>query len=120
MTNFTPRLIPRKTFNAKRITQTLGPRNRPVENESTFTVDNAGLQPSKGFDAKATTDGYKDKELYDLFTTTELKAPDEGTDSKGDLIEITSGKWARVVKVEDWDYGLQSHYKAKLVVENER
>lgn len=120
MSNFTPRLIPRKQFNAKRESETLDAYNLPTFTSTTFTIENAGLQPITGEDARATSEGYKDKEIYILYTTTELKGPEEGTSNRGDLVEIEAGKWARVLKVEPWQYGLQSHYKAKLVVENER
>lgn len=120
-TNLSFRLIPRKTFNARRNTQVLDSYNLPTNPApSNFTVENAGLQPTTGNKATATTDGYTDKEMYCLFTTTELQQPDEGSNDKGDEVEVFPNRWATVLRVEPWQYGLQSHYKVTLVMNNER
>lgn len=120
MPTWTPTLIPRKVFNGKRIAITYDAYNLPTDGETAFDVENASAQPISGNDATASLQGYKDKNIYVLYTTTEVKSADEGTATKGDLIEIETGRWFRVVKVKYWNVGIRTHYEAWCVEENER
>lgn len=120
MPAWSPTLIPRKTFNGRRLTQTLDGYNLPSQAESNFLIENASAQPTPGDDAFAGLELYRDKTLYKLFTTTPVFGPDEGTSNLGDLVEVETGRWFRVLRVRNWDVGVRTHYEAILVEENER
>lgn len=116
-----PRLIPRKIFNAKRLTGGVDSDGYPIDDvEVPFTVENASFHPVSGYALQAVPEGYRDSRVGKIYTTTETLIADEGTDLKGDLIEFETGKWARVIKVEPWNVGVQTHYLAYVVEVNER
>lgn len=124
MGSFAPRLIPRKTLQGKRLTQMLDSHNLPLPpKEVEFTIENAGVQPVPGYEANALPSGWRDRKIFKLFTTTKVEPAEEGTDSSGDLVEVVvdgESLWCRVMRVKPWTYGIQSHYEAVLVHENER
>jgi len=121
MGTWSPRLIPRKTLNAKRVTGGVDADGYPIDDvDVAFTVENASVQPVTGYSLQAVPEGYRDNRVVRVYTTTEVLIGDEGTDLKGDQIEFEPGRWGRVVKVEPWQVGVQSHYLAFVVEVNER
>lgn len=119
MTDWRPKLIPRKTLNGKRRTETLDAYNIATVVEATFTVENAGVQPATGSQMLTVPSGYRDKVAYALYTTTEILPLVEGSDQYADQVEV-NGKWFTAVRVAPWSYGIQSHYEVMLVEVNER
>lgn len=123
MGNLKSILIPRKTLNARRLTQTLDAYNRPTHTPANFTVENATIHPVSGWEANALPQGYRDRKLFKVFTTTKLIPAEEGSSNSGDLVEIAQDDltlWCRVVRCQSWQNGVQSHYEAFVVHENER
>lgn len=120
MASWGPKLIPRKTFNARRREEVTDEFGLVDETYVSFTVDNAGAQPVTGYESSALPEGYRDKNVYKVFTTTYVRPSEEGTENYADQIEVEGGKWFTVIKVQNWSYGLQSHYLAYVVEENER
>lgn len=116
MTIWTPTLIPRKTFAAKRITITYDNYNRPTEVEQAFLVENASAQPAEGNQLLVLPEGLRDKVVYCIFTTTPLNTIEEATGNAPDKVLI-EGSWFVVHKSAKWDVGVQSHYKATCVKE---
>lgn len=121
MSIWSPQLIPRKTLNAKRLTGGVDPDGYPIDDvEAPFIVENASVQPVTGYALQAVPEGYRDNRVVKVYTTTEVLIADEGTTLKGDLVEFETGRWGRVIKVEPWNVGVQSHYLAFVVEVNER
>lgn len=120
MASWRPRLIPRKEFNAERLQQSLDQYNLPTNTPTAFIVENASAQPTSGESSEAGLKLYRDKVVYKIFTTTPLIAADEGTNILGDRIELYPNRWFKVIKVNNWDVGVQTHYEAMAVEENER
>ena len=85
-----------------------------------FTIENASVQPVTGYSLQAVPEGYRDNRVVKIYTTTEVVIGEEGTTLKGDQIEFETGRWGRVIKVEPWQVGVQSHYLAFVVEVNER
>lgn len=120
MATWKPKLIPRKTLNGRRRTQTVDEFGLPTESETTFTVENAGVQPVAGNQLDVLPEGYRDRKNHRVYTTTPVFTAKEATNGLADQIEAYPGVWCDVIKVEPWDYGLQSHYLAYVSEENER
>ena len=120
MALWNPKLIPRKTLNAMRRTQTLDSFNLPSTGSVALTLDNCGVHPVSGQEMQAMPSGYRDRKIYKVYTTTPVYPAEEGTDQYADLIEVKTGIWCSVIKVEEWEYGLQSHYLAYVAEDNER
>jgi hypothetical protein len=114
-----PRLIPRKTLNALHVEQVEDEFNRVTESTTEFTVENAGVHPVPGDKTNALPEGYRDRRAYQVFTTTPLTSANEGTATLHDKVEI-DGAWFKVIRVENWQTGLQDHYHAYVTEENER
>lgn len=112
-----PTLIPRKTLQATRQTIVYDDYNRPTETELPFEAENAGVQPVSGNERKVLPEGLRDKISYRIFTSTPLEGLKEGTTNSGDRVMLY-GDWFRVVRVEIWDTGVQSHYNAVCVKED--
>lgn len=121
MATWGPTLIPRKTLNGRRRTQTVDEFGIASEDtEVTFTVENAGVQPTTGDQQSTLPEGYRDSKSYAVYTTTPVYTAEEATSNLADQIEVRDGIWCDVVKVDVWDYGLQSHYLAYVSERNER
>lgn len=120
MSSWRPRLIPRKTYQARHKSVSLDAYNLPSDDSpTTFTVENASAQPMKTNERLALQEGYRDRVAYKLFTTTEILAAREGDTSLGDQVCV-DGFWCDVIKVDNWNVGVQTHFEAWLVEENER
>lgn len=120
MASWRPRLIPRKVLQGYRKTASVDEDGAPLpENEIPFEIENASYQPAKGNDLLAVPSGYRDTVIYRVFTTTPLKSVEEGSDGLADEIEIL-GKRYKVIKLSNWDVGVQSHYEALVSQLNER
>ena len=119
-----PRLIPKRTYQGSRRTQTIE-RGRVTGITSTsFTVEDASYHPIKGFEQNTLPSGYRDTEAYKIYSTTKMYPAIEGTDNLADQITLVrqdgSTLLTEVVKVEDWHYNVQGHYLAYVVKVNER
>lgn len=117
MAMWRPTLIPRKQLDARRVDIVYDAYNRPSEVEVVFTIENAGVQPVSGNELKVLPEGLRDKISYRIITTTEVRGLKEGTDDAGDKVMLY-GDWFRIVRVEIWDTGVQSHYNAIAVKED--
>ncbi len=121
MGSWNPKLLPRRTFAGRRIAQVLDEFNIPSEDITPFTVEQANAQPVTGHHLEVLPEGYRDKKVYKVYTTTLVKSVEEVTEDYADTIEVLPSEWFKVIKVEPWQgYGLQSHYLAYCVKENER
>lgn len=121
MATWGPKLIPRKTLNGRRSTQTVDEFGLTTDSSPTsFTVDNAGVQPVPGDQLDVFPEGYRDRRKYKVYTTTPVFTVEEGSNKLPDQIEVETGIWCDVVRVESWGYGLQAHYLAFVAQENER
>lgn len=114
MSLWTPQLIPRTTFAAKRITLSYDSYNRPSEVEQAFLVENASTQPAKGSELLVLPEGLRDKVVYCIFTTTALNTIEEATTNAPDKVLI-DGSWFIVQHSAKWNVGVQTHYKATCV-----
>lgn len=114
-----PQLIPRRILRAMRITLEYDEYNMPSETISYFQVENAGVQPASGKSTNPTLDGYRNKQVFKIFTTTPVRTADEGDRSViADRIEIYPNRWFAVIAVADWSVGVRSHYEATVVEVN--
>jgi hypothetical protein len=121
MGSWNPKLLPRRTFNGRRVSQTLDEFNIPSEATVAFTVEQANAQPVTGHHLEVLPEGYRDRKVYKVYTTTPVYSAEEGTDQFSDEIEVLPGEWFKVIKVEAWQgYSLQSHYLAYMAEVNER
>ena len=115
-----PKLIPRKTFQAYRRVQQLGPRNEVLSpTETPYDVLNASAQPAKGTWSEPLPEGYRDTDIQVIYTTTEVLPEIEGTDQLGDYVEIR-GETYKAIKTKVWDVGVQTHYEVYVSKINER
>lgn len=105
-----PTLIPRQTLSAERVEISLDSYNRPTEVRTPFNVENAGVQPASGHEQLVLPEGFRDKVVYRIFTTTFMRAVKEGTNEFADRVELF-GEWFVVCKVYHWQNGVQSHYE---------
>lgn len=112
-------LIPRKTLNARQITQTLDVYNYPSEVSVNITLDSCTAQPVNGYEQQTLPEGYRDKVVYRVFTSTEVLPRIEGSDTSYQ-IEVRSGVWCDVISVKVWEVGVQSHYEVLAAEPNER
>lgn len=120
MASWRPRLIPRKTYQGRRMGVSLDAYGLPTDDAPVlFDVENASAQPLPSNERMALQEGYRNKRCWRLFTTTTLTAAEEGSTSLGDQVEI-NGHWCDIIRVDDWDVGVQTHYEAICVEENER
>jgi hypothetical protein len=107
-------LIPRKTLQAKRIVEVRNEFNEVVSITPTvFQALNCTVQPYEGDLFSPDTNGYTDRDIFTVFTATELKVGQEGTNRKPDEIQI-EGKWFKVVKVKRWTT-LINHYECVVI-----
>jgi len=121
MATWQPKLIPRKTLGGRRQTQTVDEFGIPTTSAPVlFDIENAGVQPVSGHEMNTMPEGYRDRKMYKVFTTTPVFTAVEGSDNLADKIETVSGVWCDVVRVQAWSYGIQSHYEAYVAQENER
>lgn len=121
MATWKPKLIPRKTLNGRRLTQSVDEFGLPTDSAPvTFDVENAGVQPVTGNQLDVLPEGYRDRKNYRVYTTTPVFTAEEASSNLADEIEAYPGVWCKVIKVEPWGYGLQSHYLAYVSEVNER
>lgn len=123
MSTWTPSLIPRKVFTAYRRSITVNDYGRTTTTTTNFSVKNASVQPLNGREQQALAEGFRDKNVYKLFTTTKVQATKEGTGQIADRIIITvldETITTEVIKVAAYGAGVQEHYEALLVEVNER
>lgn len=80
---------------------------------STFTIDDANVQPLGGREAQTLPEGLRQRTGKVIYTDTELRAVDPQADQPGDRLDY-EGETYEVRKVEEHD-GLLSHYKVTAV-----
>lgn len=113
-----PRSIPRFNFIGYRSTQVLDSYNLPTTTvPEEFTISNCGRpQPVTGNKQVPGDIGMGNETIYSLFTSTPLLTAKTSTGQQADRINIF-GDMYTVVRVQPWQYGVQSHYKAFIVRE---
>lgn len=112
-----PRVIPRFTFTARRITQQLDGYRRPTQVIEEFLVENSSSpQPVTMEDNVPLPEGLSDSELYKIYTTTPLKGVEEGTPNMADRVMIEGLPYA-VVRCKKWSANVQSHYEVYIAKE---
>lgn len=124
MARWTPKLIPKTTFQGRHQTQVVDSFGLITKSTSNFTLENASQQPLEGREQDTLPSGYRDSEMYKVYTTTEVRPATEGTDNLADQIDLVRENGevitTEVVKVRDWHYNIQGHYLAFVVKINER
>ena len=120
MSQWRPRLIPRKILQAYHLTAGVDEDGVPLkETEVPFLVENSSYQPATGKDLEALPSGYRDSVIYKIFTTTRLRSVEEGGDELADEVVIEDKRY-KVIKLANWDVGVQTHYEAIVSQLNER
>lgn len=121
MGNFSPRLLPRKILNARVITSSLDEDNLPLPpTVQNILLENCGVHPITGYKLMAMGEGFRDKRLWEVYTTTPLPYKVEGEGVSPPEIEVKPNIWAVVVGADEWEYTIQSHTKYVVVEKNER
>lgn len=114
MSLWRPSSIPRFTYTARRYTQVMDAYNIPSTTFVEFPVEEAGApQPVIGENQVVLPEGFRNKDLFRIFTTTDVRGVNEGSSERPDLIFIFT-HWYTVVKVHDWTYGVRSHKEVFL------
>ena len=118
------KLLPTTEFQAQRVEVIYGPRNRPTNVTTNFTVRDAWLQPISGHEQGLLGDGYRDKVVYKMYCSTKVRPAEEGTNNKADRITaVWDGETfqADVIKVQPWqNNAFLNHNLAMIVKVNER
>jgi hypothetical protein len=110
--------IPRKTLPAKRNVEVRNEFNEVTSiTETNFQALHCTVQPYEGDMFTPDVLGYTDKDVFTVFTETELKVGQEGTNRKPDEVMI-EGKWFKVVKVKRWQT-LLKHYEVVVIEKDE-
>ncbi len=110
--------MPRKTLQARRIVETRNEFNEVVSvTPTTFQALYCTVQPYEGDLFTPDVLGYTDKDVFTVFTETELRVGNEGTNRKPDEVQI-EGKWFKVVKVKRWTT-LLNHYECVVIEKDE-
>ena len=125
MARWTPRLIPKQTYQGRRRVQQRGSTGRiSGVTETNFKVENASYHPMDGWTQNTLPSGYRDNEAYRMYTTTRCYPAQEGTDNLADKVDLIrqdgSVVTMDVIKVRDWHYNIQGHYEVFVAKENER
>lgn len=108
--------IPRITLSARHVTETVNAFNEPTGLTKTpFNALLCTIQPFVGDDMLPALEGFSTKDVYTVFTETEIIAGEEGTAIKSDEIQIYN-KWYRVVKVKKWQVGVIPHYEVVCIL----
>jgi len=110
--------MPRKTLQARRIVETRNEFNEVTSvTPTTFQALYCTVQPYEGDLFTPDVLGYAVRDVFTVFTETELKVGQEGTGNKPDEVMI-EGKWFRVVKVKRWTT-LLKHYEVIVIEKDE-
>ena len=124
MTQWTPKLIPKTTFQGSRQEQVVDEDGIVTRTTTSFIVESASYQPITGIAQNTVPEGFRDSEIYKVYTTTKVLSSQEGSDQLADQIDIIRKDGVvvttEVVKVEPWDYNIQGHYCAMVAKINER
>lgn len=113
------RFIPTINLEAVRVFQEQDEYYATTKVEVPFTVEEADVQPVKGWELSALPEGYRQKGVFKIYTPTEMIAGVEGTDKLPDKVKY-KGTWWVVFSVEPWLDGLDDHYCVYIVSENGR
>lgn len=118
--------IPRKSYNAREVRKNKE-SGSIFENDTddttpflytSFTVKQCTIQATKGQDLLTLDEGFRDQEVYTLFTETPITSVIESTNRLGDQIEydgVNGTSWFTVIKVKKWNVGVAPHYMAIIV-----
>lgn len=102
-----------------RQTQQLDARNRvrpPIKTAITFRE--CTVQPSTQTELMVLDEGLRDKNVFTMYTKTEIRSILEGGNQLPDIVVI-EGVEHTVVKVMSWQNNIINHYKAMLVKSSE-
>lgn len=114
-----PKLIKRKTLSAFRYTPAYDAYNRPTTpTKVSFTIENASVQPIKGYEQQTLPEGLRTKVTYRLITTTPVETVDYSDQDLADRV-IYEGYTFAILGAKIWSSGVQSHYEAIMVMEEE-
>lgn len=107
--------IPRKPLDARHVQDILDEFERPTGRSLvSFQALYCTVQPYIGDVFLLAPDGFQGKDIFTVFTETQLSIGKEGGTTKPDEVLINS-KWFRVVKVQPWQVGLIPHYECVVV-----
>lgn len=110
--------IPRKSLQARRVIEVTNDFNEVISLTTTnFQALYCTVQPYEGDLFTPDVLGFTDRDVFTVFTETELKVGQEGTNRKPDEVMI-EGKWFKVVKVKRWTT-LLKHYEVVVVEKDE-
>lgn len=99
-------------------------RNRPIDDTVVeFTLENCTVQPASGTELETLPEGYRDAEVFNIFTNTPLRTAIRGTDSKADEVFLGSPYTPKegyftVIQSKAWQNGVINHYHAVVVRKN--
>jgi len=112
-------LIPRKTIPARRSVETTNDFNEVIgiTNQS-FNALQCTVQPVVGGSMTPDLIGYADREIYTVYTETQLVVGLEGTNRKPDELFIYN-KWFKVIRCKRWQVGVIPHYECVVVEKDE-
>lgn len=111
--------IPRKSLNARHVTEVLDDFGTPTITEVPFTLTLCTVQPFVGDDFILGSDGLQNKDVFTVFTETPLQSGKEGSEIKADEVEI-NGEWYIVYKAQPWQVGIGlDHYCATVILKDE-
>lgn len=109
--------IPRISLNGRHVTETTNEFGTPATSNTAFTLLTCTVQPYVGDDFILGSDGYGTKDLFTVFTATQLTAGDENSTVKADEVQINN-QWYKVIKVQPWGVGVIPHYCATVVLKD--
>lgn len=107
-------MIPRKPVTVTRFDQGSYVNGYWVEGSPSTFIINASVQPVKGADLEALTEGRRDSQIYKLYTDTKLKTVDKKNNLNADLVNIDNDDY-EVMNVESWQNNLINHYKILVI-----
>jgi hypothetical protein len=110
--------IPRISLNGRHVTETLNEFNTPTIDTEPFTLLTCTVQPYVGDDFTLGAEGFGTKEVFTVFTATQLTAGSEASEVKADEVQI-NGQWFKVIKVQPWGVGVIPHYCATVILKDE-
>lgn len=102
-----------------RQTQQLDARNRVrPPSKTAITFRECTVQPSTQTELMVLDEGLRDKNVFTMYTKTEIRSILEGGNQLPDIVVI-EGVEHTVVKVMSWQNNIINHYKAMLVKSSE-
>jgi hypothetical protein len=116
--------IYRQDLPGRNNTVTLDSRNNPIGSSIIdFTLKACTIQPASGDELKTLDEGYRDAELFTIFTETIVRTALRGTSQKADEVFISTpytavAGWFTVLKSKPWQNRIVPHYQILVVRKN--